>query len=143
LPAIFFAVTIFMFSSRPGKEISDSYDSLSAAVRSISPASSQQAPASSPKVDWLKVGHGIGYFCLGFTVLYALTARSRWSPLAALVICSLYAITDELHQAMVPGRSAAGRDVLLDSLAALTGIIILSGIMKWKSRATTRQGSAG
>lgn len=138
LPAIFFAVAIFMFSSTPGRKVSDSFDSLSTAVQTISPASSQ-APAFSAKIEWLKIGHGIGYFCLGFTVLYALTAGSRWSPLTTLVSCSLYAVTDEIHQAMIPGRSASGRDVLLDSLASLAGIVILLGIVKWRTRRKSRK----
>jgi VanZ family protein len=140
LPALFFAVTIFMFSSTPGKEVDDSLKKLTTTVKAITPAVSySHTPASPPKIDWLKLGHGIGYFCLGVTVLYALTIRSRWSLLTALMICSLYAVTDELHQAFTPGRSAAGRDVLLDSLAALAGILILFGIVKWRTRRKFRE----
>lgn len=131
LPAIFFAVTIFMFSSIPGKEVDNSYNILRATVATISSVSSQVS-FSFPKIDWLKVGHGIGYFCLGFTVLYALTIRSRRAPFTALIICSFYAITDEFHQAFIPGRSAEGRDFLLDGLASLAGILILFGIAKWR-----------
>lgn len=137
LPAIIFAAAIFMFSSTPGKELSNSVNSLSAAVQTISPPS-PQAPVFSPKIEWLKVGHGIGYFCLGFTVLYALS-RARRSPLTALIICSLYAITDEFHQAFIPGRSAAGRDILLDSLASLAGILMLFGIVTWRDSRKSRQ----
>ncbi|MBN2117198.1 MAG: VanZ family protein [Anaerolineales bacterium] len=121
-----------MFSSIPGREVSHSFDNLSAAVQTISPASSG-APAFSPEIEWLKVGHGIGYFCLGFAVLYALN-HARGSPLTALVICSLYAVTDEIHQALTPGRSASGRDILLDSLASLAGILVLLGITTWRAR---------
>ncbi len=138
LPAIFFAAAIFMFSSIPGKEVDASLNRLTATAKIISPVGSP-APVFSPKIDWLKVGHGIGYLCLGISVLYALTARGRWSPFTALVICSLYSVTDEFHQTFVPGRSAAVRDVLLDSLAALAGTVILFGITKWRDYRTTRQ----
>jgi VanZ family protein len=138
LPAIFFAVAIFMFSSTPGKKVSDSFDSLSAAVQTVSPANSQ-VPAFSAKIEWLKIGHGIGYLCLGLTVLYALTTASRWSPLTALIICVFYSVTDEFHQAMIPGRSASSRDVLLDSLASLAGILVLLGIVRWGVRRKSRQ----
>ncbi len=131
LPAIFFAAAIFMFSSIPGKEVDDSFNNLRATVAAIAPTHSR-ASAFFPKIEWLKVGHGVGYFCLGFTVLYALTTRSRWPPFTALIICSLYAVTDEIHQIFTPGRSAASWDILLDSLAALAGIFILLGIVKWK-----------
>lgn len=43
----------------------------------------------------------------------------------ALVISALYAASDELHQYFVPGRSCEIRDVMIDSLGALTGIIVV------------------
>ncbi len=141
LPAIFFASAIFMFSSIPGKRVDNSFRSLSTAVQTISPTTSQ-VYVFSPRIDWLKVGHGIGYFCLGYSVLYALTARRQWFPLSALIICSLYALTDEFHQSFTPGRSAAGKDVLLDSLASLAGIMILFGIVKWRDRRKSREAQA-
>ena len=39
-------------------------------------------------------------------------------------ICALYAITDELHQGAVPGRSPQVTDVLLDSLGSTVGIAV-------------------
>jgi VanZ family protein len=39
-----------------------------------------------------------------------------------LVICILYAISDEIHQLFVPGRSGQVKDVLIDSAGAMTGI---------------------
>ena len=42
----------------------------------------------------------------------------------ALLICAVYAATDELHQMFVQGRSCEVRDILIDSLGALTGILI-------------------
>lgn len=43
----------------------------------------------------------------------------------ALVISALYAASDELHQYFVPGRSCEIRDVMIDSLGALTGITVV------------------
>lgn len=45
------------------------------------------------------------------------------------IICSfltgaLYASTDEIHQLFVPGRSGMIKDVLIDSLGIITGILI-------------------
>jgi len=37
----------------------------------------------------------------------------------------LYAVTDEIHQSFVPGRSCELRDVLIDSVGVLTGVTIL------------------
>ena len=41
-----------------------------------------------------------------------------------LIIGVLYASTDEIHQAFVPGRGAQITDVILDSMGVLTGIYI-------------------
>lgn len=38
--------------------------------------------------------------------------------LKALIICLIYAITDELHQSFIPGRTGAVRDVGYDMLGA-------------------------
>ncbi len=45
----------------------------------------------------------------------------------ALLICSIYAISDEWHQMFVPGRNAEWTDVLIDSAGAFLGIF-LSGM---------------
>ena len=49
-------------------------------------------------------------------------------------IAILYAVTDELHQIYVPGRSFGIRDIVIDSLGALTGIFIPKLIAYHKSR---------
>lgn len=135
LPALCFAIAIFSFSATPGEEVQQSYHILETTVQAISPtitpnASTVPASASVPQnIDWLKIGHGIGYFWLGFTVLYALSARSRWSPSTALVLCCLYSFTDEFHQMFTPGRSASARDILIDTVAAFAGVAIMLEVM--------------
>ena len=44
--------------------------------------------------------------------------------LIALIICFLYACSDELHQYFVPGRSSEFFDVLIDSSGSILGIYI-------------------
>jgi VanZ family protein len=130
LPALCLAIAIFIFSGMPKDEVSDSYHSLEVGVQTISPPAANPTPsATTPAIDWLKVGHGIGYFWLGVSVLFALTARSRWSPSLALILCCLYAVTDEFHQIFTPGRTASVRDILIDTLAALVGVAIMLGVM--------------
>ena len=43
---------------------------------------------------------------------------------ASLIIGVIYASTDEIHQAFIPGRGPQITDVMLDSLGVLTGIFI-------------------
>ena len=78
-----------------------------------------------------KAGHFSEYavlawlLCRSWSAVGPLTiTQSRWkSALAAILIAMLYAGSDEWHQSFVPGRSAAVRDVLLDSTGALTAAI--------------------
>ncbi|MBI5965735.1 MAG: VanZ family protein [Chloroflexi bacterium] len=135
LPAFCFAVAIFIFSTVPGNEVHKSYHNLEISAQTISPSSAnptQLAVTNPVTIDWLKAAHGIGYFCLGFSILYALSSQSRWSPSIAFVLCCLYSITDEFHQMFTPGRSASAQDILLDTLAALIGVTIMLGVMATK-----------
>ena len=43
--------------------------------------------------------------------------------LAAGTVCILYAVSDEIHQLFVPGRSCQFKDMMIDSLGALLGIL--------------------
>lgn len=43
---------------------------------------------------------------------------------AAWCTGTLYAISDEFHQIFIPGRSCEVRDILIDSLGILTGIVL-------------------
>ena len=57
---------------------------------------------------------------------------------AAWCIGTLYAVTDEIHQAFVPGRSCELRDVLIDSCGVLAGVLIIWHLQC--SRASDRSG---
>lgn len=69
-----------------------------------------------------KTAHFTEYALLGF-LWYMWLRKRKYSPLTALAATALYAVTDELHQAFVPGRSCELRDVLVDTSGGLFGII--------------------
>ena len=76
-----------------------------------------------------KVAHLAIYGLLAFTVFYAFGPRfyrmhPRLLPLAVIFICTVYGVSDELHQYFVPNRSADIFDVLADS----AGAVIVSGL---------------
>lgn len=48
----------------------------------------------------------------------------------SLIIGVIYASSDEIHQAFIPGRSAQITDVMLDSLGVLLGIFIILFIVE-------------
>lgn len=72
-----------------------------------------------------KGAHFFAYFILGILVMNALTNRRLMSyrhVAIAFVICVLYAISDEIHQLFIPGRSGQLIDVWIDSVGAIVGI---------------------
>jgi VanZ family protein len=80
-----------------------------------------------------KCAHFGEYLVLGLLVLNGLICSNISIPkttLLALLICVLYAVSDEIHQLFIPGRSGQVSDVLLDSIGALVGILLMSAIKK-------------
>ena len=69
-------------------------------------------------------GHFIGYALLAALVVFAL-ASARWAGVTAgaaglaVLISTVYGLTDEFHQRFVPGRSPAWDDIAADFAGAL------------------------
>ncbi|MGE5589403.1 MAG: VanZ family protein [Bacillota bacterium] len=70
-----------------------------------------------------KSTHVLVFAALALLVWWALPPGPRRLA-AAWGLTALYAATDELHQAFVPGRSAEVTDVLLDAAAALVALVL-------------------
>lgn len=80
-----------------------------------------------------KTAHFSVYALLGFlTMNFALTYKGRnfQKGLYSWLFGTVYAITDEIHQLFIQGRSGELRDVCIDSLGVLTGIILTLIIFK-------------
>ena len=67
-------------------------------------------------------------------MLGALLARAISSGPVAFVVGVLYAVTDELHQMLVPGRQGSLRDVLIDAAGVLAGVAIARrvALRRWR-----------
>ena len=67
----------------------------------------------------------IGIFAaLAFFLFIAIPAKNNKTLIfCAFVLAFLYAITDELHQSFVPGRSAGPFDVFIDAVGILIGSV--------------------
>lgn len=59
---------------------------------------------------------------------------SRRVVFLAWIIGTLYAVTDELHQAFVPGRSCELRDMAIDSCGVLVGVLIATLVSRLNRR---------
>ena len=73
-----------------------------------------------------KLAHFTIYTTLGFILSMALGRRKFLSrqTLLAITAGAVYAVSDELHQSLVPGRSCELRDAMIDTSGVITGIII-------------------
>ena len=73
-----------------------------------------------------KVLHGIEYAILGLLLARSIfSSKPRFSNRSLIVLivtlATLYGISDEIHQAFVPGRTASFWDVLADGSGSLIG----------------------
>jgi VanZ family protein len=119
LPALVVMVLIFWFSSLPGEQVGQT----ARPALDHAPKIVTLEPLGKPvRIQWLKVGHGVGYALLGLAYLYALRPVNRRAAALAVLLALVYAILDEIHQAFVPGRSASLMDVALDVAAAGTAV---------------------
>ena len=83
-----------------------------------------------------KNAHFFAYLVLGILVANGLRRSGVIGYRAigiAILICILYAISDEVHQLFVPGRGGQVKDVLIDSAGAVVGIGMYNGFIKRRS----------
>lgn len=71
-----------------------------------------------------KLAHFSVYFVLGILVLFTLREYGVKKDLIcySLLVCFLYAVSDEVHQLFVVGRDGNIKDVLLDTFGSIVGI---------------------
>ncbi len=77
--------------------------------------------------DFDKVLHCIEYGGFAATLLWALVRSGfahRRAAILSLLIAALYGVSDETHQAFVPGRSSSPYDALAD----LAGASLVTGL---------------
>lgn len=55
---------------------------------------------------------------------YAQNKANRRYTLYTIVTGIVYSMTDEFHQKFVPGRTSSMKDVGIDSLGVITGVVI-------------------
>ena len=134
---ILWMVVIFHFSNQPGVtsgELSSGVcDGLVAKVNqafSLDWSSQmQQKIAQMIEFPVRKIAHMSEYALLALLLFMHLRAgkRSRGTrknDVLAFLFTVVYAATDEFHQYFIPGRSAQVRDVLIDALGAMLGLLL-------------------
>ena len=71
-----------------------------------------------------KLAHLTEYFILGLLLSNCLITYYNKNKYISLLICFLYAFSDEIHQLFISGRCFQIRDIIIDTFGGLIGIII-------------------
>jgi len=129
---ILWFIVIYLFSSQAAAESSELSGKI---VNSIAPVAPEIIKSS---LTFLvrKSAHIFLYFVLGIltaNLLVAYKIRANLVYVYSLAFVFVYAITDEIHQLFVAGRSGEVRDVLIDTVAGAVGIALYLGIRKLHS----------
>ena len=130
---------IFFFSHQPATESSKLSSGITEAivdvVNIIAPDNDLISNQESINFIIRKGAHFGVYLILGLLVykglIYSNISKHKVIILAVL-ICILYAISDEIHQLFISGRSGQVSDVLLDSAGGLVGVLLMNAIRRYK-----------
>ena len=136
-------VSIFAFSGQVGTESSGTSRKVTEfIVQLVSDKSIEENEELIGNLDKIirKLAHYTIYTIGGILIYnYANTTdkSKKEKILYSIAFGAGYAITDELHQFFVPGRSARIFDVGIDTLGVITGVllylVIIKIIQKWRS----------
>ncbi|MBQ7473857.1 MAG: VanZ family protein [Oscillospiraceae bacterium] len=145
-------VAIFCFSSQNSEESGALSARVTAVVLGIVHPDFDRLDASQRAELLAKAGHivrkcahfsefaALGFFLLGFFKALSWKIPLRRPALVTAVTGALYAVSDELHQGFVSGRSTELLDVVIDSAGVLFGILVMGLLFylrrKWEDRKT-------
>ena len=121
-------VVIFMLSHQSASISSGQSGVFVEQLRHIAPSVDQQLLTFLVR----KGAHIFAYFVLGiltFNALWRLDLskfKFNYPVGLSIIVCALYATSDEFHQLFVSGRSGEIRDIIIDSCAATVGVFIIS-----------------
>lgn len=112
IPAIIWMGVIFYLSSRTGDELN-----------TILPFFQTFLPFMQD-FNW---GHFLSYFILAMTFDFAFGIHSiKWSyKIIIVLLCTLYGVTDEIHQYFVGGRMSDWLDIRNDFIGAALWVIVV------------------
>ena len=130
-------MVIFCFSNQPATESQGTSDSVIHVALNIAEKivkiqlSKDTKNTITENVSFVvrKLAHFTVYLILGLLVSLLCSRYSlpfKQLLLLSILICILYACTDEFHQLFVLGRSGELRDVCIDSLGSSIGILFIS-----------------
>lgn len=84
-------------------------------------------PETVPHFIFFKTLHLMEYALLAILVYFAFPKVKT-----VIILSYLYALSDEIHQTFVPGRSGLFRDTLIDLIGIYLGVLFLKYLKKTK-----------
>lgn len=127
---------IFYFSSQTGTDSAQMSDPITNTTTQIIVPDYDKLPAPEKKEIYdttslviRKIAHYTEYAILALLVYFSFYFFSKRKYLNygfSLLIAVLYAVSDEFHQSFIANRTAVFNDVLIDSLGALTMILVIA-----------------
>ena len=136
LPAALWMGVIFFMSAAPGDvsgEQSGLIVDLILWAHGLFFGQAQLAPDALALLETLvrKAAHMSEYAVLACLYLHALCKSGARRPaFTALLLCVLYAASDEFHQAFVPDRGPSPVDVMIDAAGACIGLGLASAVSR-------------
>ena len=92
-----------------------------------------------------KCMHASVYFILAILIFFGLKSfkvEGFKISIIPIITCFLYACTDEFHQLFIQGRTSEFTDVLIDTLGAIIGILLINLLFKIRYRIKNRKNVA-
>lgn len=110
-------LSIFWFSHQDGRE----------SARQSTYVKKQVNKAIGKKVRFnvRKNAHFFIYMVLGMSLLLSREKTGKREILEVVGFVILYAISDEYHQRFIPGREASFRDIFIDTLGGISGVLVV------------------
>lgn len=131
------AGVIFWMSANTGEQINSGLGIVSAVKAALASAIGALA---GEEVDVSPIGHFAEYLLFGVVLANALRLHLglRRTLVLAILIASVYGVTDELHQYFVPMRSCDPTDWLVDTVAGAVGAAIACGVLRRRTKGPRR-----
>ena len=131
---VIWMIVIFCFSAQTGVKSTKTSNVVTSMVVNVTTNVSKQEitrEEAKKKVEdstflIRKLAHFTEYLILGILIIRFLRTYGKLNVrmiITAIVICFLYAASDEIHQIFVPGRTAKVLDSVIDTSGASIGII--------------------
>lgn len=122
---------IFKFSSESGEISANKSSSILSIIQKTSGnvlSNKEKKIGFGYTISVRKTAHVISYFILSvliFASSYFILKSNKKAYLVAIMLSLIYAISDEVHQIFIPGRTATIRDVFIDMFGVALGMLII------------------